>query len=302
MRIFLLFLLTAMLATPAFAQSKKELAAQNAALAQRLSTLENRMLTGDPAAERLMARIDSLETSQRTLTGEVERLRFERDKLRAEISALNDDMEMMRTAAASFQALADRTQTHLNAVDMMGQAPVIPGQPSGPVVYDGAPNAGQADMAGGYPAGQPSAIPGPPMLQEKTIPVQEQYNALAQLPNLGKQKLAEGDFAGAQADFAQYLQGAPDAADAGEMHFWLGETYYVRQGYADAADAYIASMRKDPNGVKAPDAMVRLAAALRGLGNKAEACRTLDSFNAQYPRASAEVRARHRTELSRTGC
>ena len=53
--------------TPAAAQSKKELAAQNAQLAQRLTALENRMLTGDPAAERLMQRMDSLESSQRAL-------------------------------------------------------------------------------------------------------------------------------------------------------------------------------------------------------------------------------------------
>ena len=94
----------------------------------------------------------------------------------------------------------------------------------------------------------------------------------------------------------------PDAPDAGEIQFWLGETYYVRQGYADAADAYIASMRKSPKGIKAPDAMVRLAGALRGLGKKDEACRTLDSFPAQYPNAAASIRTRHKTELARTGC
>ena len=66
---------TSLLAAPAYAQSKKELAAVDAQLAQHLTTLESRMLTGDPAAERLMQRMDSLETSQRTLTGEVETLR-----------------------------------------------------------------------------------------------------------------------------------------------------------------------------------------------------------------------------------
>ena len=66
-----LLLSTTLLASPAIAQSKKELSAVDAQLAQRLSTLESRMLTGDPAAERLMQKMDALETSMRTLRGEV---------------------------------------------------------------------------------------------------------------------------------------------------------------------------------------------------------------------------------------
>ncbi|MGJ8562056.1 MAG: tol-pal system protein YbgF [Alphaproteobacteria bacterium] len=309
MRAYIFILLTLLLAMPALtmpahAQSKKELAAQNVALTQRLARLENRMLTGDPAAERLMQRVDALEASQRTLTGEVERLRFERDNLRAELSAVNETV-------IELEALSARTKFHLDAVDMMGnqgqglppsgayggpqyQTPQNQAQNGGQYIYDGAPNNGLA--------GQPSAIPGPPTLTEKTIPVQENYPGLALLPGAGKTKLAEGDFAGAQVDFKTYLAAMPDAPDAGEVNFWLGETYYVRQGYADAADAYIASMRKAPNGIKAPDAMVRLAAALRGLGQKDKACQTLDSFPSQYPNAPASVREKARTELSRSGC
>lgn len=302
MRVFILCVMAMMVAItsslPAQAQSKKELAAQNAALAERLLRLENRMLTGDPAAERLMQRVDALEASQRTLTGEVERLRFERDNLRAELSAVNETL-------LELEALSARTSLHLDAVDMVagqGGAPQPlsrygqPQQPttSAPYIYDGAPN--------GDLAGQPAPIPGPPTLTQRTIPVQENFAALSVLPAAGKAKLAEGNFTGAQADFKAYLSAAPDATDAGEVNFWLGETYYVRQGFADAADAYITSMRKAPNGVKAPDAMVRLAGALRGLGKQAEACKTLDSFPAQYPNAPADVRAKARTESARAGC
>jgi len=63
-------------AAPAQAQSKKELEAQNVALAERLTRLESRLLTGDPAAERLMTRIDALEASQRALRGELERVAY----------------------------------------------------------------------------------------------------------------------------------------------------------------------------------------------------------------------------------
>ena len=94
----------------------------------------------------------------------------------------------------------------------------------------------------------------------------------------------------------------PEAEDAGTVSFWLGESYFVKGGYADAADAYIQSMRTDRNGIKAPEAMVRLAASLRELGNKAQACQTLDSFPSQYPDASETVRNKRLLEMSRTGC
>jgi len=312
-----LLLSTALLSTPALAQSKKELAAQNAQLSQRLATLESRMLTGDPAAERLMQRMDALEGAQRTLTGEIETLRYERDNLRGEVESL------IRETQAK-QALLDRIQVHLDAVDLVAseqsRAPVS--NPFAPRTYSGGSAVVQGQPSVGMDtetySSQPyvldpnqlSQVPSAPVLKEQTIGVQEQYNQdnysqgndVSQLSQLGQTKLAEGDFSGAQTAFKQYLQFNPDADDAGEVNFWLGESYYVRGGYADAADAYITSMRKDPKGVKAPDAMVRLAATLRELGNTAEACQTLATFPAQFPNANASAKEKARVEAARTGC
>ena len=92
-------------ATPAQAQSKKELAAQNVALAERLARLESRMLTGDPAAERLMARIDSLETAQRTLRGELERVAYERDGLKGEVMQLRTELQIIQDMAGRMRCL-----------------------------------------------------------------------------------------------------------------------------------------------------------------------------------------------------
>jgi len=278
-------------ATPAQAQSKKELAAQNAALAERLTRLESRMLTGDPAAERLMARIDALEGSQRALRGELERLTFERDGLKSEVTQLRTELQII-------QDLAGRMKVHLDAVDLIAAEQSRPVQRrTGPVVLG--PTT-PLDPLGGAPEfkQQPLIIgeanPAPP--------AEMAPNDVAQLGLKGKRLLTEGDFSGAQIALSQYLQFNPDAADFGEMQYWLGESYYVRGGYADAADAYIASMKRDPRGLKAPDAMIRLAGALRELGKPADACATLASFPSQYPNASANVKEKARVEAARTGC
>ena len=302
-----LLLSTSMLTAPAMAQSKKELAAVDAQLAQRLSTLESRMLTGDPAAERLMQKMDALETSMRTLRGEVEQLRFERDSLLQQVQAMAGD-------TALDQDLINRMKIHLDAVDLVAsEQSRAPAQssPYAPRTYGGGSGIQSAPIVDGNSysstpstsdSGTLSQIPSAPVFKEQTIGVQQDYNDVSELSKVGQTKLAEGDFSGAQTAFKQYLQFNPDAADAGEVNFWLGESYFVRGGYADAADAYINSMRKDPKGAKAPDAMVRLAATLGKLGNKSEACQTLATFPAQFPNASASTKEKARVEAARTGC
>lgn len=279
-----------LVATPAQAQSKKELAAQNVALAERLSRLESRMLTGDPAAERLMARIDALETAQRTLRGELERVAYERDGLKGEVMQLRTELQII-------QDMAGRMQVHLDAVDLIAQEQSRPIQSrTGPVSYG--PST-PVDPLGGAPVfrEQPLVLGGN---QTSVPPVQS--NDITELGETGKRLLAEGDFAGAQTSLKQYLQFNPDASDVGEMNFYLGESYYVRGGYADAADAYITSMKRDPRGVKAPDAMVRLAGALRELGKTSDSCATLASLPSQYPNASPTVTSKAKLEAARSGC
>ena len=278
--------------TPAFAQSKAELAAEDARIRQRLTTLEQRFLTGDPAAQQLMQRVDSLETTVRSLTGEVEQVRYERDTLRAEVKALADDLRAM-------QAIATEMQIHLDAVDIVAdQRRVSMGTP--PVATFTTPRP-QDTVTLTPPPGMPpfgSVQPAP----TQPAPAQHQFAELSALPDAGRTKLAEGNFAGAQSDFQQYLTLNPDASDAGEVQYWLGESLFVRGSYADAADAYIKSMRVDARGPKGAEAMVRLAAALRELGKVPQACQTLDSFDAQYPNASQAVRDKVALEKARTSC
>jgi len=303
-KIIILTLICSLLATaPASAQSKKELAAQNMQLSQRLSALENRMLTGDPAAERLMQRMDALEASQRSVTGEVERLRYERDTLQEEIRALAADI-------ASMQTLAEDMRRHLKAVDVVASAPapatvagprVYGGDPSGSSTYGGTVSGGTVYGGGVYSNG--SSLPSPPTIIGAPTPAPtSQGNDITKLAQIGQDRMAEGDFTGSQTAFKQYLELNPSAADAGDVHFWLGESYFAKGGYADAADAYIASMRAAPNGSYAPEAMVKLAGTARLLGNTPMACQTLASFPAQYPGAAPDVREKARVEATRSGC
>lgn len=279
-----------LVAVPAQAQSKKDLAAQNTALADRLARLESRMLTGDPAAERLMSRIDSLETAQRALRGELERVAYERDGLKGEVVQLRTELQII-------QDMASRMRVHLDAVDLITQEQTRPFEGRrGPVTLG---PTSPLDPLGGAPTfRQESLVIGNG--QSTTQPAFT--NDVTELGQTGKRLLSEGDFGGAQISLKQYLEFNPDATDVGEMNYYLGESYYVRGGYADAADAYITSMKRDPRGVKAPDAMVRLAGALRELGKAQDSCATLASLPRQYPDASPTVTNKAKLEAARSGC
>ena len=240
------------------------------------------MLTGDPAAERLMARVDTLETTIRTLRGEVERLSYERDLEKARVDALESDIRIL-------QELSTRMRIHLDAVDLVASQ-------SGPVVDD-------TYVAG---PGTVEQIQGPPTTTTQPFvltpgPVADPIDAAAALQT-GKTRLAEGDYAGAEAALLQLLTDAPDIPQAGEAHFWLGESYFVRGQYNTAAESYIAAMRATPDGDKAPDALVKLGASLREMGQVGEACTALRSFDDQFPGASSSAREKATRELSRTGC
>lgn len=281
-RTFLSLTLIMSVTSPVFAQSRAELAAQNEALRLRIDRLESRMLTGDPAAERLMGRVDTLETTIRTLRGEIERLSYERELANAEMDALESDIRILQT-------LSTRMQIHLDAVDL--------------VAAQNAPKVDDTYVGGPATLSQ---IQGPPTTRTENFVLppapENSANDAAQLLDRGKSLLAEGDYAGAETALIQYLQLNADATDRGEANFWLGESLFVQGQYNAAAESYIASMRASGAGPKAPDALVKLGAALREMGQAGEACTALNSFNDQFPNATQSARDKAAREASRTGC
>jgi len=288
---------------PVDAQSRRELAQRLDAVEARLGQIEDSALAGDPVAETLMRRVDEMEYQLREVTGEAERLAFENRQLRQQVedlqarldrggdpAAMGEDGMMPAGEAGDSRAdLDDETVAWMNEGLEDGEdgrvAVVNPEDPYGEA---------RAEATGvlGAPSGN-AGSPGAPA--ERGVDPETLYGN-------GRDKLLDGDFGGAQADFEQFVNTHPDHARTGEAWYWLGETFFVRSDFADAADAYIASLRASPQGEKAPDALVRLAASLNGMGRQGDACGTLDRFESQFPNASAASRARAAREAVRAGC
>jgi TolA-binding protein len=146
-----------------------------------------------------------------------------------------------------------------------------------------------------------SQIPSAPVFKEKTIDVQVAYGNLLQLPEEGKVKLREGDYLGAQLDFEKYILERPDADDIAIVNYWLGESYFVRNEFQKAANAYIVSLGSDPKGIKAPSSMIKLATSFAKLNNP-ESCKIFNAFETQYPNATELEKAKASKEAKKVGC
>ena len=293
-------LLTAMAVAavgPAEAQSRRELAARLDAVEARLAETEARALQGDPVAETLMARLDALEREQRILTGEVERLAFENRRMRQALEQLGRNVDALLSGAPASGAGGDGPAL-LEPDEVDSDDPFAEAR-AGDVRPLQAPGASGSQTPAQTPRQTPgSQSEGPASLAAPP----EAASDPATVFSTGRSRLLDGDFAGAQEAFQRYTTQFPQAEQAGEAWYWLGETHFVNSAFEEAADAYIASLRSDRAGPRGPDALVRLAASLDALGQTGRACEVLATFPQEFPSASEDARRKARRELSRIGC
>jgi len=274
--ICLAVLASALVAAPAHSQSRRELGERIDATEVRIGELEASFLAGDPVAENLLQRLEALDYQVREMTGEVERLSFENRQLRDQI----DMMQMTLDAtSAPVEPLVDD-----EAAAWMNEGLEEAGAETSELPAAAGPSSDGAEPADMARAGPVSAT------DSNTL-----YDG-------ARTRLLDGDFAGAQSNFETFVANHGDDPRIGEAQYWLGETHFVRNNFAEAADAYIGSLRSQPEGEKAPDALIRLAASLHGLGRTDEACGTLARFGRQFPDASQASRDRAARESVRANC
>lgn len=159
---------------------------------------------------------------------------------------------------------------------------------------------------GVQPGAQPGAIPLP---QPQTTPAAPQQQA-AVAPNADARaiydaaynQLLRRDFKSAEAGFSDFLARYPNDALAGNAQYWLGETYYVRGQFRQAADSFLNGYRKYKTGDKAPANLLKLGMALHQLGEKDSACATFGELSKKFPRAPAHLKQRAASERQRAGC
>jgi tol-pal system protein YbgF len=116
------------------------------------------------------------------------------------------------------------------------------------------------------------------------------------------QAYLDGQNGAAAAGFQSWLDANPDAEQAPEARYYLGEALFKQAAYDDAAIAYVAAIRGWPTTAWAPDATVKLARSLIEIKKTSEACGILTDFNSHYPRATATVKSAAAAARTRARC
>lgn len=274
---------------------------------------------GDPqAAARVEVRMTELEEQFRTLTGAVEEAQHGLRQLVQQYDSLSRDVDA-RLAAIEQRLAAGAPPLVAGAVPPAGAAPAgltTPGSEGTTTVVDAGgttvvgrdANADRyetmgvlgtvptdegsaADAAAGELAAvSPAAAAGAPASTPEG-----QYEDAYRL-------LAQADYDGAEAALQAFIADHPDHPLVGNAYYWLGETYYVRNDYQEAAVAFARGYKGAPDGSKAADNLLKLGMSFTSMDKTKEACATFDKLLHDHAGAPAQVLSRVEGERSRAGC
>ena len=133
----------------------------------------------------------------------------------------------------------------------------------------------------------------PPVMAKKTP--QEQYDSAYTL-------LKQGNHVAAEQAFIQFIKDHPKHNLAGNANYWLGETYYARGQYEQAAPIFAEGFTTYKNNSKAPDNLLKLGLTMHKLGKKNEACTAFTSLADEFPKADKNILTRAKDEAEKLTC
>lgn len=103
-------------------------------------------------------------------------------------------------------------------------------------------------------------------------------------------------------EFQAFLTAYPQHVLAGNAKYWLGEAYYVRGNYDQAARIFAEGYKQYPKSAKTPDNLLKLGLSLASLGSKDDACVALKELKSQYGQTQTPVIRRADQEMASLGC
>lgn len=114
--------------------------------------------------------------------------------------------------------------------------------------------------------------------------------------------LMRHDYDTAEKAFREFVDGHGDDPLAGNAMYWLGETYYVREMFAESAVTFAEGYEKYPGSPKTADNLLKLGFSLARLKRTDDACVAIAQLSDEFPNASATIKRRALNESKRIGC
>ncbi len=238
-------------------------------------------------------RLAQLERTVQQMVGKYEEAGFEVTQLRERLDKMSTDLEyrFSQLDAKGGNATATKppeTPTPPAATAKPAPSPVPGGSSGKPVARPAEPTPAPTPPT-------PAAMTTGPGLGGVPANVQEQYDEAYGL-------LHKAEYDQAEKALIAFVAQHHDSPLAANAQYWLGETYYARGKYTEAAVAFAEGFQKFPKSPKAPDDLLKLGMALASLNQKSDACKTFDQLATQFSTAAASVKRRAEQERKKLTC
>jgi tol-pal system protein YbgF len=280
-------------------------------------------------------RMDRLETQMRELTGRVEDAANGVEQLRRRLEQINSDIDLRFSQGQGQSQVPGQGPPRNSTPSAHASAGMTEPSPAGQLVMrspyptadsgrsrlatDPAPPGTLAppppDRLGGAGTLTPPGTPpnlrqsGPDALNVATagnlrspsageLPAgsaSAQYNAAFGL-------LKQADYPAAEEALKTFVAQHPKDALAGSAQYWLGETYYARGRYAEAASAFAEGYKNYPKGTKSPDELLKLGMSLARANQKQNACVAFSQLDHDFPNPGSSIKEHSVAEKKRLGC
>ncbi len=263
---------------------------------------------GGGEASDLSVRMTALETSLRSVTGQIEQMNYRQSQIEGRLSAIEQASGIKPPTNQSGQGAPTVLGSATGNVPPpeMSSGPVGDAQAYG--ASDKAPPNGGVETLGSYSG---SSVPPSPGAPAKTAMSSTSMGAVGKSVPAGDADaqyaaafdvLMRGDNESGAVALKSFVSQNPTSPKAGEAYYWLGEAQLAQKAYREAAEAFLTTVQKYPKDPKAPQAFVKLGVTLVQGGQKTEGCKQLKTVKSQFPKASPSVLEMAEREKAKASC
>ncbi len=260
------------------------------------------------SAARAEIRLQQLEAQMRNLTGKVEELDFKISQTVERVDTLVSSLERRAaTGDAKTASKADSSGPGAtgSAAPVAGNAAASQEPKTGVLGYlkekdlQAIESQRREEQDSAAPASQQASAPA--VAAEASGPVLADGDAAARYKQAFS-FLMRHDYDTAEKAFREFVTGNASDPLAGNAMYWLGETYYVRKKFAEAAVTFAEGYEKYPGSPKTADNLLKLGFSLARLKRVEDACVAFAQLSDEFPNASTTIKRRALTEAKRIGC
>jgi tol-pal system protein YbgF len=114
--------------------------------------------------------------------------------------------------------------------------------------------------------------------------------------------LRKRDYTGAETAFKAFIDKYPENYLSRNAMYWMGQTFYVRKNYSEAARIFLDGYERFPTSEKASGNLLGLAKSLSEIGEITSACASYNELLKTFPGAGARTIYTARNDLARLKC